>query len=128
MTIAIGSTIAAIAGYVAGLLTAPKSGKETRGDIKQTASENMAEAEKELKKLHTELGKVIDEARVNGDKMSAKAKNNLADLVDQAKDTKEKTREVISAFHEGEAEDEDLKKAVKQANASLSNLRKYLKK
>ncbi|HVX57156.1 MAG TPA: YtxH domain-containing protein, partial [Candidatus Saccharimonadales bacterium] len=73
--LAIGGTIAAAAGYLAGILTAPKSGKETRADIKETASDSVAQAEKELKKLHTELGKVIDEARINGDKFSAKAKN-----------------------------------------------------
>jgi gas vesicle protein len=126
--LAIGSTIAAAAGYIAGLLTAPKSGKETRGDIKKATNESIAQAEKELKKLHTELGKVIDEARIKGDKMGAKAKNDLADLIDQAKDTKEKVREVISAVHEGDAEDIDLKKAVKQANAALEHLREFLKK
>lgn len=126
--LAIGSTIAAAAGYVAGLLTAPKSGKETRGDIKKATNESIAQAEKELKALHTELGKVIDEARIKGDKMGAKAKNDLADLVDKAKDSKEKAREVISAVHEGDAEDIDLKKAVKQANAALEHLREFLKK
>lgn len=125
---AIGGAIAASAGYVAGILTAPKSGKETRGDIKQAANDNLAQAEKELKKLHTELGKAIDEARIKGDRLSAKARNDLSEFVDNAKDTKEKVREVISAFHEGEAEDADLKKAVKQADAALNNLRKYLKK
>lgn len=125
---AIGGVVAAAAGYLAGVLTAPKSGKETRADVKQAANENLAQAEKELKKLHTELGKVINEARVNGDRMSAKARNDLSELIDNAKDTKEKVREVISAFHEGEAEDADLKKAVKQANAALKNLRAFLKK
>lgn len=126
--LAVGSAIAAIAGYVAGLLTAPKSGKETRGDIKQAANESISQAEKELKKLHTDLGKVIDEARLSGDRFSAKAKNDLSDLIDKAKDTKEKVREVISAIHEGEAEDVDLKKAVKEANTALDHLREFLKK
>ncbi len=126
--LAIGGTIAAAAGYIAGLLTAPKSGKETRGDIKKATNESIAQAEKELKKLHTELGKVIDEARIKGDKLGAKAKNDLADLVDKAKDTKEKVREVISAVHEGDAEDIDLKKAVKEANTALDHLREFLKK
>lgn len=125
---AVGGVLAAAAGYVAGLLTAPKSGKETRGDIKQTANESIAQAEKELKKLHTELGKVIDEARINGDRLSAKARNELSVLIDNAKDTKEKLREVISAVHEGDAEDVDLKKAVKQADTSIKHLRKFLKK
>jgi gas vesicle protein len=126
--VAIGSTIAAAAGYVAGLLTAPKSGKQTRGDIKQAASEGMVQAEKDLKRLHTDLGKVIDEAKINGDRFSAKARNDLSDLVDKAKDSKEKAREVISAVHEGDAEDIDLKKAVKEANTALDHLREFLKK
>jgi gas vesicle protein len=126
--IAIGSTVAAAAGYVAGILTAPKSGKQTRGDIKQAASESLAAAEKDLKKLHTELGKVLDEAKIKGDKMSAKAKNELSELVEKAQDTKEKVREIISAVHEGDAEDIDLKKAVKEANGALDHLRDYLKK
>jgi gas vesicle protein len=125
---AIGSAIAAAAGYLVGLLTAPKSGKETRGDIKKATTEGMVQAEKDLKRLHTELGKVIDEARINGDRFSAKAKNDLAELVDKAKDTKEKAREVISALHEGDAEDVDLKKAVKEANIALDHLREFLKK
>ena len=126
--LAIGGTIAAIAGYIAGILTAPKSGKKTRGDIKKATNEGMAQAEKDLKRLHTELGKVIDEAKINGDRLSAKAKNDLSDLIEKAKDTKEKAREVISAVHEGDAEDIDLKKAVKEANVALDHLREFLKK
>jgi len=34
--VALGALIAASVGYVAGVLTAPKSGKETRQDIKNT--------------------------------------------------------------------------------------------
>ena len=126
--LAIGGAVSAIAGYIAGLLTAPKSGKETRGDIKKATNESIAQAEKELKKVHTELGKVIDDARINTDKYSAKAKNNLSELVEKAQDSKEKVREVISAVHEGEAEDVDLKKAVKDANKALEHLRDFLKK
>lgn len=126
--LAIGSSVAAAAGYVAGLLTAPKSGKKTRKDIKNAATEGVAQAEKDLKKLHTELNKVIDEAKISGDKLGAKAKNELSELVEKAKDTKEKAREVISAIHEGDAEDIDLKKAIKEASIALDHLRDYLKK
>lgn len=126
--LAIGGTIAAAAGYVAGLLTAPKSGKQTRGDIKNAANESYAKAEKELKRLNGDLGKLIDEAKMKGDKLGAKAKNELSDLVDRAKDAKEKVREVISAIHEGDAEDKDLKKAVKDAKTAIDHLSDYLKK
>ncbi len=126
--VAIGSAIAAAAGYVAGVLTAPKSGKQTRDDIKQATNKGLVEAEKELKKLHTDLAKVIDEAKVKGDKLGNKAQKDFGGLVQKAKDTKEKVREMLSAIHEGDAEDKDLKKAVKDATEALDHLRTYLKK
>src|SRR3954462_16016028 len=126
--LAIGSAIAAAAGYVAGVLTAPKSGKQTRKDIKQAKDRGMAEAEKELKKLLTELDKVINDAKGNGGKLGIRAQKELGDLLTKAKHTKEKTREVLSAIHEGDAADKDLKRAVKDANAALKHLRDYLKK
>jgi len=51
--LALGTVFAAAVGYLTGILTAPKSGKETRKDIKDAAEHGMAEAEKQLKKLHT---------------------------------------------------------------------------
>lgn len=126
--LAVGSTAAAVAGYLAGVLTAPKSGKETREDIKNTANKGLGEAEKELKKLHTELDKVINDAKASGGKAGAKAKQELNDLVAKAKDSKEKAREVLSAIHEGDSSDQELAKAVKQGRNALNNLRTYLKK
>jgi gas vesicle protein len=126
--IAIGSTVAAAAGYVAGVLTAPKSGKQTRDDIRTAAERSRIETEKDLKRLHTELDKVIKDARGGSDKLSAKAQKELSELIDKTKDTKEKVREVLSAVHEGDAEDKDLARAVKNANTALTSLRKYLKK
>ncbi|HWB39173.1 MAG TPA: YtxH domain-containing protein [Candidatus Saccharimonadales bacterium] len=126
--VAIGSAIAAAAGFVAGILTAPKSGKETRKDIKNAAETGYREAEKQLKQLHTQLDKVVAEAKLKADKASGKAQKELNALVDKAKDTKEKAREMLSAIHEGDAEDKDLKKAVKDATDALEHLRDYLKK
>jgi gas vesicle protein len=126
--VAIGSGVAAAAGYVAGVLTAPKSGKKTRADIRAAAEHSRSEAEKDLKRLHTELDKAIKDARSNSGKLGAKAQKELGELVDKAKDTKEKVREVLSAIHEGDADDQDLKRAVRNANLAAKNLRKYLKK
>lgn len=125
---AIGAGIAGAAGYLAGLLTAPQSGKETRQDIKETAYKGLSEAEKDLKKLHTELDKIMSEARTKGDKLSGKAQKEVSDLVEKAKDTKEKAREMLSAIHEGNAEDKDLHRAIKDANAAITHLKDYLKK
>jgi gas vesicle protein len=126
--IAIGSVIAAVAGFIAGILTAPKSGKETRQDVKDTADKTAADAERQLKKLHTELDKAIAQAKDQKSKLGAKAQRELNDLVDKAKDSKEKVREVLSAVHEGEAEDKDLQRAVKEASKAAEHLKKYLKK
>jgi gas vesicle protein len=126
--LAVGSAIAAALGYVAGLLTAPQSGKDTRQDIKDNASKAQAEAEKDLKKLHTELDSTIKQAKSSSTKLNASAKKELNELVEKAKDNKEKAREMLSAVHEGEAEDRDLERAVKEANKALSHLKKYLKK
>ena len=126
--VAIGSTVAAAAGYVAGVLTAPKSGKKTRADIRVATERSRSEAEKDLKRLHTELDKAVKDAKAGSGKLGAKAQKELSELVDKAKDTKEKAREVLSAIHEGDADDQDLKRAVRNASLAAKNLRKYLKK
>lgn len=126
--LAIGAAIAGAAGYVAGILTAPKSGKETRNDLKDAAEKGLTEAEKDLKKLHTELGKVLEDVKDQGDKLGGRAQKDLNDLLEKAKDTKEKAREILSAFHEGDVEDKELRKAIKDANAAIDHIKDYLKK
>lgn len=125
---AIGALVAAVAGYLAGLLTAPKSGKETRQDIKDTAVKGMREAERQLKKLHTELNDVLAEANERADKMSGKAKEELEIAVEATRRAKETAREILSAVHEGRAEDKDLEKAIKDAQKAVTHLKSYLKK
>ncbi len=88
--IAIGSSIAAVAGYVAGILTAPKSGKRTRGDIKNAADKTALEAEKDFKKLQIELGHLIDEAKSNGGKLNTKAREEADGLNRKSQKTAKK--------------------------------------
>lgn len=126
--VAIGSLFAGAAGYIAGILTAPKSGKDTRDDIKNAAINSRKEAEAELKKLHTELNKVIDEAKARSKKASNKSNEELKELVEKTQDSKEKVREVLSAIHEGDAEDDDLKRAISSATIALEHLKDYLQK
>lgn len=125
---AIGTVVAAAAGYVAGVLTAPKSGKETRQDIKDTAEKSVAEAEKQLRKLHTELNNLIDEAKSKAGDLSDKTRKELDNLLEKAKDSKDKAHELMSALHEGDAEDKDLKKAISDATRAIEHLRDYLSK
>src|SRR5665213_2847696 len=102
---AVGAIVAGVVGYVAGILTAPKSGKETRADIKKTAVSSFAEAEKQLKKLHTQLGEMIAEAKTEASKLSGKARDEVDKVINRAKDAKESARELLSATHEGVADD-----------------------
>jgi len=115
-------------GYVAGILTAPKAGRETREDIKNTATKGYAEAEKQLKNLHSELNKALEEAKGKLATVNGKAKEELEFAIDTAKQSKDKAREILSAFHEGEAEDKDLKKAIDEATKAFNHLKTYLGK
>lgn len=125
---AIGALLAAAAGYIAGILTAPKSGKETREDIKNAAVKTYKAAEKELKELHTELNKLIGEAGKKAGEIKGTAQKNFEKAVEGAKAAKEKARELLSAAHEGDAEDNDLKQAIDEAKKAVEHLKSFLKK
>lgn len=126
--VAIGAAISAAVGYVAGILTAPKSGKETRQDIKNKAMETYAAAEKQLKKLHTELTDVIDEVSDRISSFKGTSSKAVDEALDKGRDAKQKAREVLSALHDGEAEDKDLRRAIADATKAIEHLREYLKK
>ncbi|TAH33960.1 YtxH domain-containing protein [Candidatus Saccharibacteria bacterium] len=124
--VAIGAAITAILGYIAGILTAPKSGRETRQDIKDKAVETYSAAEKQLKSLHTELTDLIDEI---SDRISSFTnRKDVSAALDKGRDAKQKAREVLSMLHDGETDDKDLKKAINDATKAIEHLREYLKK
>lgn len=125
---AIGALVAGAVGYVAGVLTAPKSGKETRQDIQEAAVKTKREAEKRLKKLHSDIEDLIDEGKKKTGKLSEQAQKDWDKVVASALVAKEKVREVLSALHEGDAQDKDLKKAIKEANDAVDHLKSYLAK
>ena len=126
---ALGTLFAAVAGYLAGLLTAPKSGRETRADIKNKATEQISEAEKQLKKLHTELNDLLRDAKKQAADLEGKARKEYDDMMEKTAAVREKVREVLSNVHEGNiTEDEDLQKAIGDANKAVESLKKYVKK
>ena len=125
---ALGAVIAAAAGYVAGILTAPKSGKETRKDITDTAVKTYKTAEKELKMLHTELNSLMNDASKKAGEFKGVAQKNLDKAVEMGKAAKEKARDLLSAAHEGSADDKDLDNAIKEAKKAVEHLQGFLKK
>ncbi|MGI0133750.1 MAG: YtxH domain-containing protein [Candidatus Micrarchaeaceae archaeon] len=120
--------VAAAVGYLVGILTAPQSGKETREDIKDAAQKGVSQAEKQLKKTLSELSDLIEELKKQGEKLGDRAAKEAGELIEKAKVARDKAREVLSAIHEGDADDKDLKDAVTQATEALDHLKAYLRK
>lgn len=123
-----GTMLAGIAGYLVGILTAPKSGHETRAEMARMGSQGMAEAEKQLKKLHTDLTQLLEAAQSMAREHGGKARGELEQLVAASQAAKQKARELLSAIHEGDADDQDLEAAIKAAKAAAKHLRAYLKR
>jgi gas vesicle protein len=126
--IAIGAAIAGAAGYLAGLLTAPKSGKKTRQELSTAASSGINDVEKQLREMQNELADILNDAKQKGGTFNGKAQDELASLVDKAKDSKEKMRKVISAVHDGDANDKDLKKAMSDARHAIEHIKDFIQK
>lgn len=126
-TFAVGAVLAAAAGYITGILTAPKSGKETRKDIKNAAQQGMSEAERQLKRLHTELTMLLNQASGELDMLKGKTHDELEEVMKVSHNVREKARDVLSALHEGKAEDKDLEKAIADANKAIEHLKRYVK-
>jgi gas vesicle protein len=125
---AIGTIFAAIAGFAAGILTAPKSGKETRKDIKDATLNSITEAEKQLKDLHAQLAELITEAQNKFGTVSATVKEQLEVALTAAKQAKTKAKVLLSTIHKGENRDQDLQKAINDATKALNHLKTFLKK
>ncbi len=126
--LAIGALVAGAAGYVAGVLTAPKSGRETRKDIRRKAAQAKVEAEHKLKEAHSELNKLLEEANTKVNIGKAKASKEFQAAIDRAAAAKQKAKDVLSAIHEGEADDKDLQKAVSETKQAFTHLKTYLSK
>lgn len=125
---ALGAAIAGVAGYVVGILTAPKSGKETRQDVMHTATKAKKEAEAKLKELHQELDEVMAKGKTKAASFSAARKKDYDAALDKAKQAKAKARELLSAIHEGEAEDKDLNQAIKEVTEAIAHVKTFIKK
>lgn len=115
------------AGYVAGILTAPKSGAETREDLKNAAEKFKKEATAKLALLKDDLDKLIDEATVRAKDLSGRAQKELEDLVGKAKAAQSKSKDVLSAVKSGDSDDKDLQKALADVKNAKKNLANYLK-
>lgn len=125
--VAIGSALAAAAGYFAGILTAPKSGQETRADIGVKADDAKFDIETQFKSAETELSRVIKEAQSKTVALSAQAREEFNETLIRAKDAQAKTKVIIKGLKAGQSDDPELNRALKQARQAKKNLGKFLK-
>lgn len=124
---AVGAIFAGIVGYVTGVLTAPKSGKETREDIADKAKDIKDGAEDQLQTAQDEVTELLATAKKKTLALSAHAREEFNEAVVKAKDAQNKGANVLKAVRSGEASDPELSKAIKQLNLAKKNLSKYLK-
>lgn len=125
--LAIGAAIAGVAGYVAGILTAPKSGQETRQDIVDTTTDIKDDVLSQLKQAQDDLADLLETAKTKTVALSAKAREEYNEAIVRAKDAKNKSGAVIKSIRAGSSEDPDLDKALRQARQAYKNLAKYIK-
>ncbi len=123
----VGMFIAGLAGFAAGVLTAPKSGSETRQDIKRTANRVVADLQERIENLREDIDDLIIIATDKSYELKGRAKNQLDDAIEKAKDARTKASTVAKAVKNGEAEEPELNRAIKQLSDAKKNLTKYLK-
>lgn len=123
---AAGAIFAGVAGYAAGILTAPKSGKETRRDVKDAAVSFKLKAEKKLKALHSEIASLLERAKLQLGKLQTSSKSELKSAINKAQKAKDHARDMLTALHEGGADDKELQKAIDDATKAAEHLRKFL--
>lgn len=123
---ALGALIAGLFGYLAGILTAPKSGKETRRDIQDKTSQAVAEAEKQLKRAQDELDELLKRGQRLKRDIPKQAEADWAKATEAAGEAKDRVVEILSALRNGAGDNEDLEKAVKDANDAVTHLKDYL--
>ena len=93
-----GTVAAAAAGFVAGILSAPKSGKETRADLMKSAE------------------KAKDVTARKADDLKAKAQEVAGDVAEKAESiAKDATAKVKEVAHDAAEKGEELKGRVEQA-------------
>jgi len=111
---ALGALIAAATGFAAGLLTAPKSGKETRNDIKDAANKTKDTVVDEAEKAKDAAAKKAQEVKHKAEDAAADVKAKAEDLVDdvtvRANELKDRAEHAFEGAKKGYSKNPDTKK------------------
>lgn len=91
---ALGTIIGAAVGLVAGILTAPKSGKETRAELKMKGEVLKSDAAKKAEQVQTKASEVVEDVR-------SKAAGTAQDVKSKTDDLKERTERAVEGARKG---------------------------
>lgn len=81
----LGALVGAAAGVVAGMLTAPKSGKETRADIKAKAAELKGEAASRANEVKDASTKAVNDVKSKAEDYKERGERAVEGAIDGAK-------------------------------------------
>lgn len=128
--IAVGAIFGAVAGFVAGVLSAPKSGKETRADIKDAAVKAKDTAVSEVSKAKDVAEKKAHEVKAKAEEIfddaKTKAQEVVEDVTEKASDIKSRTEQAVEGAKKGYAKKP--KSTKKQGNFVKKTTKKAIQK
>lgn len=125
--LAIGAVFGAVAGFVTGILTAPKKGIETRKDIEKAAKKVSGSVEQNLKNHYRDLSKHYDNIKAQLAGAAGKGKTELEELLPKLEAAKDELKELLSTVRDGVADDERVKKVIKETEATIKKAAKHIK-
>lgn len=113
-----GTIIGALVGAMAGVLLAPKSGKETQDDIKRKVKGTYDDIQRRLEKMSDEVGGRVDNLKEAAKDLHGEAKEESQELIRRAEVLKQDLRISATNLSETGAQTKDV--AVKQVKQLLN--------
>lgn len=99
--VALGVLIGAITGFFAGIITAPKSGAETRADIKAKAESIKADISKKAGIAVDEAGEVVENIKGKAGDLKDRAEQVVEDVKDKAGELRDRTEHAVEGAKKG---------------------------
>lgn len=103
--VALGAVFGAVAGFVTGVLAAPKSGKETRADIKDAAVKAKDTAVTEAEKVKDVAEQKAQEVKAKAEEIYGDVKAKIEEVADdvseKAKEYKGRTEQAVEGAKKG---------------------------
>ena len=111
---ALGAVVAAVAAFAAGVLSAPKSGKETRQDLKEAALKTKKNVVDEAEKAKVIANEKAQQVKHKAEDIAADVKTKADDVVEdvthRAADIKARAEQAVEGAKKGYAKDPSAKK------------------